>query len=234
MAARLDTLGARRVNNGCTEPGCETPWPLELVTQYLPTTHLEAYNLASFEHWLTDTPLFTCLSPTCTAKSLPDPTAPGYPQVQCPICAFRSCITCLTPWHTSQTCAEIRAAALSAQITDPEKETLHLMQSKDGKRCPNCQLVIEKDGGCASMFCPGCKKYFNWETAASAVLGAKKALPVAGGEGYWLMAGSVVCEVDGLEEEVAEGGFGDDVGLIAPGRFDPFMFALPDEDDPDL
>jgi hypothetical protein len=40
-----------------------------------------------------------------------------------------------------------------------------LMQTKDGKRCPNCFLVIEKDGGCNSMFCTGCQKYFNWATA---------------------------------------------------------------------
>jgi hypothetical protein len=55
-------------------------------------------------------------------------------------------------------------------MTDMEKETLELMQTKDGKRCPNCYLVIEKDGGCDSMFCTGCHKYFNWATAGKTLI----------------------------------------------------------------
>ena len=205
MAARLDTLGVRRVSIGCIEPGCETDWPWELVMRYFPTDKLEAYNLASFEHWRTDAELFTCLSPNCDATGLLDPLAPGYPQVQCTTCTFRSCASCLTPWHSDQTCAEVSAAAITAHMSDPEKETLALMQSKDGKRCPNCQLVIEKDGGCLSMFCPGCKKHFNWEIAASAVPGTKKALPVASGQGYWQTPGTVVCEVDGMKRTAQQG-----------------------------
>ena len=196
MAARLDTLGARRVSAGCLEPGCETVWPWELVMRYFPTDKLEAYNLASFDVWCTDTELFTCLSPSCSAVGLLDSSAPGYPQVQCNACAFRSCASCLLPWHTNQTCTEISATAINAQMSDPEKQTLELMQSKDGKRCPNCHLVIEKIGGCPSIFCPSCKKYFNWETAASAVPGTKKALPVISGQSYWQTENIQVCEVD--------------------------------------
>lgn len=243
MAARFDTLGARRVGLGCLEPGCENVWPWEMVIRYFPVDKLEAYNLASFEHWCADTDLFTCLSPTCDFAGLLDPSAPGYPQVECPIstCKARSCAACRTPWHADQTCAEVSAAALTARMSDPEKETLTLMQSKDGKRCPNCQLVIEKDGGCPTMYCPGCKTYFNWDTAASAVPGTKKALPAVSGHGYWQMAGLVVCEVDGLEGKAGD----DDVlARLYPtnvhgafynmdhGRF-PNM-PLPDEDDADL
>ncbi|KAF2621732.1 hypothetical protein BU25DRAFT_415927 [Macroventuria anomochaeta] len=229
MAAQLDTLGARRVGVGCIEPGCETPWPWEMVIKYFPVSKLEAYNLASFEHWRTDAGLSTCLSPTCDSTGLLDPSAPGYPQVQCNSCTFRSCASCLTPWHLDQTCAEVSAAAMNAQMSDAEKDTLALMQSKDGKRCPNCQLVIEKDGGCPSMYCVGCKKYFNWETAASAVPGTKKALPVASGQGYWQIPGTVVCELDGLEGKVPPV----DISAYNFGAF-PIPMPLPDEDDMDL
>ena len=258
MAARFDTLGARSVSAGCLEPGCETEWPWEMVMRYFPLDKLEEYNLASFDVWKTDAELLTCPSPGCTSTGLLDPSAPGYPQVQCTSCAFRSCATCLTPWHTDQTCAEVKAAAMHLQMSSDEKQVLALMQSKDGKRCPNCQLVIEKDGGCPSMFCSGCKKHFNWEAAASAVPGTKKALPVVNGTGYWQTPGMVVCEVDRLEGKVP----GSEVnrGRIADGNarwledfeFEQFLalrpetfglthahlegvpMPLPDEDDPDL
>jgi hypothetical protein len=55
------------------------------------------------------------------------------------------------PWHKDITCAEYAAKDVDEKMSDPEKDTLKLMQSRDGKRCPNCQLVIEKDGGCDSM-----------------------------------------------------------------------------------
>jgi hypothetical protein len=115
-------------------------------------------------------------------------------------------------------------------MTDAEKETLELMQSKDGKRCPNCQLVIEKDGGCDSMHCSGCKKHFNWSTAASAVPGKKKAIPVMSGQGYWQTPGIVVCEVDRVADVNTDPTFYN-VGLgfgVHP------TMPLPDEDDMDL
>ncbi|KAF9695430.1 hypothetical protein EKO04_006519 [Ascochyta lentis] len=250
MAARLETLGARQVSIGCVEPGCTTIWSPDLIAHYFPQEMLEAYNLAAFDQWRADTDLFTCLSPSCTAVGLLDTSAPGYPQVQCTECRFRSCATCAIPWHADQTCAEVSAVAMNAQMSDPEKETLQLMQSRDGKRCPNCQLIIEKDGGCPSMLCPSCKKYFNWETAASAVPGAKKALPVLSGHGYWQMPGTVVCEVDRLEGKVPDS-TGAVMGEGALGnldfdhfRMDPHLgmveadawghFPLPDEDDPYL
>lgn len=213
-----------------------------MVLTYFPTSKLEAFNLASFEHWRADMDLFICLAPDCFFEGILDPTTPGYPQVECPIssCKARSCATCLTPWHADQTCAEVKSTALTAQMSESEKETLVLMQSKDGKRCPNCQLVIEKDGGCPSMFCVGCKTYFNWDTAASAVPGSKKALPIASGLGYWQTAGHMVCEVDALEGKVSQ-------GTRLPGLYPADVdhafhnmvgnlghMPLPDEDDADL
>jgi len=168
MSARLDQLGARRVGHGCLEPGCTVWWRWELILQYMPAgAPLEKYNIEMLEVWKQDaTPKpFTCLKPGCGAIGLPDTMAPGYPQVSCNSCAFRSCAQCLIPWHKGLSCAEHASKHIDDQMTDPEKETLNLMQGKDGKRCPNCYLVIEKDGGCDSMYCGGCQKYFNWASA---------------------------------------------------------------------
>jgi hypothetical protein len=167
MSARLDQLGARQVGVGCIEPGCRTEWSWDFIMRYMPAEALEKYNMEMFDVWKHDSLIkpVTCISPGCNAIGLPDPHAPGYPQVACNTCAFRSCAVCSIPWHKDVTCAEHAAKQVDKKLSDPEKETLKLMQTKDGKRCPNCYLVIEKDGGCDSMFCIGCKKYFNWATA---------------------------------------------------------------------
>jgi hypothetical protein len=77
-------------------------------------------------------------------------------------------------------------------MTTPEKETLQLMQARDGRRCPNCFLVIEKDGGCNAMYCEGCKTYFDWATAASAVPGSRMV------DEHGVGGEAVVCEMEAL------------------------------------
>ncbi|KAF1947441.1 hypothetical protein EJ02DRAFT_333940 [Clathrospora elynae] len=202
MSARLDTLGARSVSVGCLEAGCTEFWSHEFIMQYMPTGEaLEKFNMEMLNVWKEDAnpkPL-TCLSPSCSAIGLPDATAPGYPQVTCNECSFRICAQCVIPWHKDVTCAEHAAKHVDEQMTDPEKVTLKFMQAKDGKRCPNCQLVIEKDGGCDSMFCAGCHKFFNWASAASAISGAKKPeAPFIHNAPHWTNPGPVTCEMDGI------------------------------------
>jgi hypothetical protein len=173
MAARLDTLGARQVGVGCLEPGCETPWSWEFIMRYMPGgAPMEKFNLGMFEVWKQESApnMVTCISPGCGAVGLPDMSAPGYPQIACGSCAVRFCAECLVPWHIDLTCTERAAQHVDEKMTGSEKETLQLMQAKDAKRCPNCQLVIEKDGGCNSMHCIGCQKYFNWATAGKKLL----------------------------------------------------------------
>jgi hypothetical protein len=170
MVARLDRLGARQVGSGCLEPGCQNDWSWEFIMKYIPVGEpLEKYNLAMFEVWKHDsTPKpVTCLASDCNGIGLPDIQAPGYPQISCNSCSFRSCAQCLVPWHKGLTCAEFASKDVDEKMSDPEKDTLKLMQTKDGKRCPNCFLVIVKDGGCDSMYCLGCQKYFNWATAGT-------------------------------------------------------------------
>ncbi len=201
MSARLDTVGARQIGTGCLEPGCTENWHYDYIMRYIPRGEpLEKFNMEMFDVWLeTTTPKpIKCISSTCEAIGLPDIQAPGYPQITCHQCSIRACAQCQIPWHENVTCAEHAAKQVDEKMSDPEKETLELMQSKDGKRCPNCHLVIEKDGGCDSMFCMGCKKYFNWTTAASAVLGAKKPQPYIHDMPYWSGRADLPCEMDGI------------------------------------
>jgi hypothetical protein len=193
--------GARKVNIGCLEPQCKTHWDSDQVLRYFPPgAPLDKYSTAMLDVWKSEnsTQILMCISDSCDAIGIKDSAAPGYPHVSCSTCELRMCATCMVPWHAGLTCAEFGARHINAAMTDAEKETLEMLQQKDGKRCPNCHIVIEKDGGCDSMYCACCKTYFSWSTAASAVPGSRKALPVFGGL-------STVCELDGLSMQVSGG-----------------------------
>ncbi|KAF2683744.1 hypothetical protein K458DRAFT_254575, partial [Lentithecium fluviatile CBS 122367] len=177
MAARHELVGARKVGMGCLEPGCTTYWGQMYVLRFFPVgERLEKYNEDMFKVYLDEARMVTCVKEGCGTRGLAEPWTPGFPQILCssPICATRYCATCLVPWHVGLNCAEHRASHIDAAMTSPEKETLEMMQARDGRRCPNCFLVIEKDGGCDSMYCEGCKTFFDWGTAASAVPGSKR------------------------------------------------------------
>ncbi|KAF2650633.1 hypothetical protein K491DRAFT_697092 [Lophiostoma macrostomum CBS 122681] len=210
MRAKMETVGARNLEDGCLEPGCTSYWNLDLILKYLPKDAVEQFNLGMFSVWKQGAQLFTCTAPvpngegggegTCGAEGLAELTTPGYPQVSCSACATRMCATCKIPWHTGYTCAEYAARHVNATMTSPEKRTLDFMQTRDAKRCPNCFLVIEKDGGCNSMFCEGCKTFFDWAHAASAVPGSYSAT------GPHELMGHLVnlpCEEDALQEQPA-------------------------------
>lgn len=232
MASKMEMLGARTVSTGCLEPGCDTHWEWHFVMKYLPHAAVGDYSHGMLNVWKETVQILTCPSEACAAIGLLDPMAPGFPQVECADCKARICAACKIPWHVGVSCADYNATLINEKITTPEKETLHLMQATDGKRCPNCYLVIEKDGGCNSMYCPGCRTYFNWGMAASAIPGTKPALS----QQELYVHTPVACEVDAIRNGVGPFGIGDAVNAVDitmtwtevwPQRAQP----LPDPDD---
>ncbi|KAF2714886.1 hypothetical protein K504DRAFT_457072 [Pleomassaria siparia CBS 279.74] len=195
MAAKMELTGARTVGTGCLEQGCQTHWDWDTIMEFLPSSALEDYNHGMLPVWKESAHMQTCVSPSCEFVGVIDPRTPGFPHVECPACSLRMCAKCDIPWHDATSCEERAAKRLEEEMTTPEKETLKLMETKNAKRCPNCYLVIEKDGGCDSMRCVGCSMYFNWALAASVAPGAKP-YPMPQG-----LPGSmpVVCEMDRLK-----------------------------------
>ncbi|PSN74869.1 hypothetical protein BS50DRAFT_470166, partial [Corynespora cassiicola Philippines] len=205
LMARYETLGWGPMQDGCLVKDCTTWWHMTTIIKFFPPGELwEQYNDDLFQSFLRINHLHECIDPKCSKQGLPDPHTPGYPQVECAGCKLRQCVRCRIPWHKGVTCAEYAASKVNEKMTQQDQAVLKLVQKADARRCPNCQFVIEKDGGCDSMFCEKCHKYFNWATAASAVPGAKSALPPAASEmefnnGYGYGDPTVVCEMDALE-----------------------------------
>lgn len=89
--------------------------------------------------------------------------------VVCSSCEFAFCSQCKTPWHIDSPCP-----SLSRLLADPNKKTHEpddpiALLERDGhiKRCPFCQVPIERDDGCAQMMCKNCRHVFCWFCLAS-------------------------------------------------------------------
>ncbi|KAF2194557.1 hypothetical protein K469DRAFT_706026 [Zopfia rhizophila CBS 207.26] len=208
LSAKLDTLGARKLSHGCLEPKCWTSWEFRHIMTFLPDSCLEKYNMGMLNVYLEAAPTFRCLNSSCGAIGLLDVTAIGYPHISCGTCGIRMCASCNIEWHIDLTCPEYLATNLHKKLSEPEKDTLKMIHKKDGKRCPNCYIVIEKDGGCNSMYCLGCKTYFYWTAAVPAVPRKGTMPPVPLGQVSHGVQG--LCEMDGIG-----GGYGVPVAVAA-------------------
>ena len=107
--------------------------------------------------------------------------------MQCPTCDKEFCSLCSANWHPGLTCAQngnalftsasnakrtnsnvglIKGSSAShGRIMGPAGEFLPVTGGSiegDIKRCPMCNVPIERDAGCAQMMCKRCKHVFCW------------------------------------------------------------------------
>ena len=69
----------------------------------------------------------------------------------CVECKGRTCITCDTIWHPSETCQEIAARRAEAREAEAAATTKYLTENV--KVCPRCNVPGEKVSGCDHMTC---------------------------------------------------------------------------------
>ncbi|OCK79075.1 hypothetical protein K432DRAFT_444161 [Lepidopterella palustris CBS 459.81] len=195
LAAGLDSVGAERI--GCLEPGCTSePWEYPYLAQYLSAEALERYHEQMFTVFMTEASTMVCLNPKCGAVGLLEKAVAGFPNVVCSECKHRSCALCAVDWHDGLSCHAYRAKHQKDLVTNDEKATLRALSKKGAKWCPRCQMAIEKDGGCDSMYCMYCRRYFAWYSAEPVrAFGSKKAAPkLPAVPDYW----NEVCEEDAV------------------------------------
>ena len=108
--------------------------------------------------------------------------------VKCPTCSKEFCSLCSANWHPGLTCAQngnaLFASATSAKRTNSNSGLIKTASTSNGralgqagdalilvgdssiegdiKRCPMCNVPIERDAGCAQMMCKRCKHVFCW------------------------------------------------------------------------
>ena len=108
--------------------------------------------------------------------------------VKCPTCSKEFCSACSANWHPGLTCtqngnalftsasnAKRKSSNVGAIKTGSTSNNRIILQAGDAmllaggnsiegdiKRCPMCNVPIERDAGCAQMMCKRCKHVFCW------------------------------------------------------------------------
>jgi hypothetical protein len=77
--------------------------------------------------------------------------ATGCVNVRCNDCDREFCSVCKFGAHGGMTCEEWEA-------TDQHRSEMKVIEV--ARRCPSCQVPIEKNGGCNDMTCSRCRKHF--------------------------------------------------------------------------
>lgn len=77
---------------------------------------------------------------------------------QCCDCATQVCTTCHLQYHDGLTCEmyqHVKSGEGNVELWIKEKPEIR-------KKCPKCQIGIEKDGGCNHMTCAACRSHICW------------------------------------------------------------------------
>ena len=85
-----------------------------------------------------------CMSPKCSAGQIHK----NGMICTCKECGARACVPCDRPYHDGETCS-----AYKQRVTQEGNEKSVATIDKTTKPCPQCQVKIQKDGGCDRMIC---------------------------------------------------------------------------------
>ena len=110
--------------------------------------------------WEKEANFVSCATPGCSFGLLFDIPADFdkcLPIISCPQCRRKTCAKHRIAWHTGKTCTKYDKY-LEQKAFNNDKKASKLIQQKC-KRCPNCQVAIEKNGGCDHMNCTRVRLY---------------------------------------------------------------------------
>ncbi|CAD0085458.1 unnamed protein product, partial [Aureobasidium vineae] len=116
-----------------------------------------------------------CLRTGCTVVQEHVGGNLGY--MKCYSCNYEQCLQHKTGWHSGESCRQydvrLKDQADSKIRDQEERETARFMNEQQmktvWKKCPSCQVLIEKNDGCDQIKCKmeNCQQKFCWECLAT-------------------------------------------------------------------
>ena len=163
----------------CMQYQCSTPIDAVTALNFMEPSlfSLKIFTWKGLNFILKDENLIKeCPTPKCYGRAFKsidkDVTDKNDLQVQCGFCKKKWCFECQQSPHWPLSC-DI-AKLYKEYKFKKDEETLftaydlkHLRQCL--RRCPSCAVLIEKNGGCESMFCIRCQRPFNWNKAPTKI-----------------------------------------------------------------
>ncbi|XP_033749007.1 ATP-dependent RNA helicase DEAH12, chloroplastic-like [Pecten maximus] len=96
-----------------------------------------------------------CVTPDCPVVYRVTETGRSF---ICPECDIKICTSCHVQFHDGITCTMFKVE----KDEDPTMRRWIAKNKANRKRCPNCAMPIEKNGGCNHVACLSCRKHICW------------------------------------------------------------------------
>ncbi|KAF2432089.1 hypothetical protein EJ08DRAFT_162597 [Tothia fuscella] len=100
-----------------------------------------------------------CLNVVCNSGQI----HLGGARFECDACSYRFCISHTVAWHEGETCEQYENRCQMQKLDD---EACEAWKAEQARMCTECNVVIQKNGGCDHMTCAHCSASFSWEDAA--------------------------------------------------------------------
>ncbi|KAL4582955.1 hypothetical protein LXL04_007517 [Taraxacum kok-saghyz] len=129
----------------CPDPTCKSLIGPEVCGSIVPKQVLERWEDALCESWILKK--FYCPFKDCSAM-LVDDSGKVVTSSECPNCNRLFCAQCKVAWHSGLNCREYKKR-------NPEEDIMLMELAKNEKwqRCPSCNYLVEKRGGCSIIKC---------------------------------------------------------------------------------
>jgi len=138
------------------EGACQTPIPIPQIRRFLQPQVFQALLAVVFRSYLDQhtEELKFCTTPDCQQIYRHSVETRI---LQCHSCFSTICSACDQEAHEGMTCQERRLHTNPAE----QERLFNEWVAQNGKRCPDCRSVVEKDGGCNHIACH-CGAHFCW------------------------------------------------------------------------
>jgi IBR domain, a half RING-finger domain/Zinc finger, C3HC4 type (RING finger)/RNA recognition motif. (a.k.a. RRM, RBD, or RNP domain) len=132
---------------------CAELVPVKEAKSVLPPADFDALALAAFHVYVQSHPedYHYCPTPDCPQAY---PSGPRDSIVSCPSCLARICPYCHVEYHEGVTCADREDGG--------DRLFEEWMRTHGVKKCPGCQVPIERSEGCNHMTCTRCHTHTCW------------------------------------------------------------------------
>lgn len=150
---------------------CQEVVSFNQIMHFLPIDLFKKYDTMLLQVTLESDPSCRfCPRPGCGTAMLGNPDRP---RMNCPRdgCRFAYCFNCREAWHDGVTCEAYQEWKIDNANVD---NTFTTWANQNAKPCPNCHVIIDKNGGCNHMKCTRCQTDFCWQCGLAYVNGGHR------------------------------------------------------------
>ncbi|EYU24573.1 hypothetical protein ABFS82_04G112800 [Erythranthe guttata] len=138
----------------CIAAGCDEHLDPYQLRSILPENVFVRWCDALCEASIEEEDKYYCLYKDCSAFLINDSESRKeiIAQAKCPACGRCFCVTCKVQWHEGFLCEEFQKLRVDERSNE-DLMLMNLAKENKWKRCPLCQIFVDRSEGCLFMKC---------------------------------------------------------------------------------